>query len=193
MLASLVLNICDAEKSVKKCCNRGELLNLETKQCFSKQIETRMKFFPEILLNLHVNPGSRRQVENRVYTDETNLPAGIPICTDSKDNDDLQILGLDDGREEYFLSTDGNLVSLNGQYELSRDLGDFCIDLAVENLYSDNVSRVALACDPCGSGSNGLTCIKTCCPHTSGLAVSDDESSTVSLKCMSTRSEVYVY
>ena len=186
----LFLNISNAEKMIKKCCREGELLNLETKECFpKKEVENSLTFFPPELLD--VKPGGvLSHVGNLIFKDESHLPSGFPSCTYNNNNNknDLQILELDDKGGDYYLSTDGKLVSWRGKYELSRDLGDFCIDLAAANSYLANVSRVALVCDPCGSGSTGVACIKTCCPHTSGLAEYEGPDSEPSRKCIETRS-----
>jgi len=130
MFTSFFLNISHAEKMIKKCCGEGELLNPKTKKCFPKpNVENGLTFFPTVLFDLHVKPGATQLVKNVIFNDSMiPIEPEFPSCTNNNNdnnngnNNGLQILQLDDGKEDYFLTTDGTLASLHGKYELSRDL-----------------------------------------------------------------------
>ena len=60
----------------------------------------------------------------------------------------------------YLVTTDGELMSLGGDYEIGFRLGEFCLDLAKEG---DEYNPVAMVCDPCSHQDR--VCISTCCHH----------------------------
>ena len=157
---------------IKKCCRKTEMLDIEKKKCLPKDLfnqldegQKSLKVLPDVLFDVNITSGRRPKINNDLFNDDNNLVLGFPTCGNNNNND-LQILKLNDSGFEYFLNKAGRLVSFGGEYELSRDLGDFCIELAASvNGQDFNVSRVAVTCNPC----THTTCIKTCCPHYAGL------------------------
>ncbi len=168
VMCLMVTTSSSSDVKIKKCCQKTEMLDMEMKKCLPKaqfnqldEGQKNLKVLPDVLFDVvKVASGVRPKVENNLFNDDNNLVLGFPTCR----NNDLQILTLNDSGFEYFLNKAGRLVSFRGEYELSLDFGDFCIDLAA-NRQDFNVSRVAVACNPCSHA----TCIKTCCPHPAGL------------------------
>ncbi len=145
------------------------MLDIDKKKCSTKdkfnqldEEQKSLKVLPDKLFDVNASDG-RWKIDNDLFNDDDNLVVGFTACK-SNDSNELQILKLNDSSFEYFLNKAGRLVSFGGEYELSRDFGDFCIDLAA-SLDRQSVIRVAVACNPCIH----TTCIKTCCPHNASL------------------------
>ena len=164
---------CEPEK-MKKCCKNSEMLNLDTVSCESKEkfrnVQNVNPNFPKVLPDFLFDiDGQPKKINNTLFSDE-DLSIGFPKCSKSK------YLSLDSG-SGYFLTRLGKILSLGGEFEPTRDIGDFCLDFGI-GLNSANISRVAVVCDTC----RDQTCIQTCCPHNAGRFVVDN----VSTSCLKT-------
>ncbi len=77
----------------------------------------------------------------------------------------------------YLVTTDGQLLSLGGEFELGLSLGDFCLDLVLREeeqgeedaFLRRSYMRMAVVCDPC---SAGRVCLRSCCHH---LQIADED------------------
>jgi hypothetical protein len=125
---------CEPEK-MKKCCKNSEMLNLDTVSCVSKEkfrnVQNVNPNFPKVLPDFLFDiDGQPKKINNTLFADE-DLSKGFPKCSKSK------YLSLDSG-SGYFLTRLGKILSLGGEFEPTRDIGDFCLDFGI-GLNSANI------------------------------------------------------
>ena len=113
-------------KGVKKCCKRNEILDSQSLTCFGRDV-TRIDIsvLPPKMINESATTPNNRMT--RTTLRETDLVIGSIQCSGQIQ----KVLDLPDENSGYFISTtSGHLVSLAGEFDLSFQIGDFCIDLA---------------------------------------------------------------
>ena len=128
-------------KEVKKCCPFSQTLDLETFSCIKSPFEIEnVTILPENMLNI----SREKQYWNfskPTISDEDLIIKMVQCSTNQK------VLNLSNVFD-YSLTLDGSLISLNGAYQPSMDLEDFCLDLAYDWALK-KFQRKAIICDPC--------------------------------------------
>ena len=128
-------------KEVKKCCPLLQTLDLETFSCIKSPFEIEnVTILPENMLNI----SREKQYWNfsKPTISDEDLTIKMVQCSTNQ-----KVLNLSNVFD-YSLTLDGSLISLNGAYQPSMDLGDFCLDLAYDWAFK-TFQRKAIICDPC--------------------------------------------
>ena len=152
---------------MKKCCGKDQILDAVSLACVDansgSQELKRTSFAPSYMLNMTLDAQNIGQALLSVSMKPKQFSHGEMVeC-----RGEYKLLDLTKPLE-YLISTDGELVSLAGQYELSQRLGDFCLDIAAPKVGMP--FRAALICDPCESPK---MCLRTCCSHLQVGTVND--------------------
>ena len=122
----LLAQTVESSTEVKKCCKRNQILDFESLTCRDRDVsKSDISLLPPKMLNESATNSNK--TITRTTLRETDLAVGSVQCSGQL----RKVLELPDENSGYFISTTtGRLVSSAGQFELSLQIGDFCIDLA---------------------------------------------------------------
>lgn len=179
-LLMMILQVSHCGILVRKCCDKGQVLDAETLTCISDNVVSANRmtsYIPSYVIDNQLNLMPMQLTEEHFQHDGSSL---LISCSH------FELLDLTKPLE-YLISIDnGALVSLAGKYSADLDLGEFCIETAY--LKSRLTFRAAVICNPCMKQKK---CIQKCCSHLQ-MAVIDDKSGRIECQNLPSNASIQV-